>query len=202
MPSSVKNTKEITEFALIPPIPTPHWGVQTGSAFTIRATNTINATPKLVLETLLDTNNYSKWNHFVPRVTFPMKPPYENNVSDGLLREGVTFTEHVDMFGNGRSSGIVRMRLLVTAMSETEEGGRLISRVVWLGKGYPDWALRSERVHEISLGANGLVVYDVWETFSGPLSGLVRLFVGKALVKRFRQWNKELKGYVEGLPRA
>lgn len=79
-------------------------------------------------------------------------------------------------------------------------------RVVWLGKGYPDWALRSERVHEIYCVRGGqeggedgeATVYDVFETFSGPLAAAVRLFVGKKLVERFGQWNGELKGYVEG----
>ena len=80
---------------------------------------------------------------------------------------------------------------------------------MWLGKRYPDWALRSERVHEIyrtsdggdgegESGGGGETVYDVYETFSGPLAWFVRVFVGKALVRRFGQWNGELKGFVEG----
>ena len=84
----------------------------------------------------------------------------------------------------------------MTALDELDEG----YRVVWLGKGYPSWLLRSERVHLISLNDGGEEVgatYDVFETFSGPLAWAVKLFVGKTLVRRFRQWNEELKNYVE-----
>jgi len=103
------------------------------------------------------------------------------------------------MFGHGKPSGIVRMRLFMTALDYIKEDGKVGFRVVWLGKGYPNWALRSERVHEIYQreGEKG-TVYDVFETFSGPLAWAVRVCVGSALVKRFGQWNGELRGFVEG----
>ena len=183
---------------IFPPFSTPTWGSQIGTgAFTVRAVAAIRDSPDAVLETLLDTATYPDWNRFVPRVTFPHA---SESISDGCLREGVVFTEHVDMFGNGRPSGLVRMRLLMTTLEETGEGegeGRSY-KVVWLGKGYPPWALRSERVHAITPKGDGTTIYDVWETFSGPLAILVKLFVGKTLVKRFRQWNTELQGRVHG----
>ena len=103
------------------------------------------------------------------------------------------------MRGRGRSS-IVKMRLVMTTLEEILDEGRKGWRVVWLGKNYPDWALRSERVHEIYErdGEEG-TVYDVYETFSGPLAWAVRVFVGEMLVRRFGQWNGELKGFVEGM---
>ena len=85
----------------------------------------------------------------------------------------------------------------MTKLEDMSEEGKKGSRAVWLGKGYPDWALRSERVHEIWEGEEG-TVYDVYETFSGPLAWAVRVFVGGALVRRFGQWNGELKDFVEG----
>ena len=147
----------------------------------------------------------------MPRVTFP------EGRKGGRLGEGVTFIEHVDMFGRGKPSGIVKMKLLMTMLEEEveEEGrrgeerdgdveagdgkgvGKKRWKVVWLGKGYPDWALRSERVHVVERHAEEETRYDVYETFSGPLAALVRLFVGGALVKRFGQWNRELKAWVE-----
>lgn len=102
------------------------------------------------------------------------------------------------MFGNGRSSGLVKRKLLMTTLKSNSEVGREQYTVVWLGKGYPDWTLRSERVHEVSQDDDGTVVYHVYETFSGPLPRLVKIFVGKALVKRFGQWNDELRAFVEG----
>ena len=75
-------------------------------------------------------------------------------------------------------------------------------KVVWVGKQFPDWALRTERVHEIQEeegeAGNVRCVYDDYETMSGPLAIFVRLFVGRRLVQRFGQWNRELGGYVEG----
>lgn len=178
---------------LIAPLPTPHWGSQSGAAFTVRATVTVKAQPQPILDTLLDTSTWPQWNNFVPRVTISSA----SSDSKQRLRPGTTFIEHVDMAGRGRST-IVKMRLLMTSLDDLEDSPRGGHKVVWLGKGYPDWALRSERVHEIYRGeAEGETVYDVYETFSGPLAWFVKLFVGKTLVERFGQWNRELKYFVE-----
>ncbi|KAI4193700.1 MAG: hypothetical protein LQ350_008196 [Teloschistes chrysophthalmus] len=183
------------------PIATPYWGEQGGQAFTVRAVAQIHATSAATIrQSLLNVSAYPEWNNFVPRVAFPKAPTSDSPQSNGSLREGTLFTEHVDMFGNGKPSGLVRMRLLMTMLEETEHENGKGYKVVWLGKGYPDWALRSERVHAIYPNGDGTCTYDVWETFSGPLALLVRLFVGSALVKRFRQWNQELKEYVERKP--
>lgn len=181
------------------PIATPHWGAQGGSAFTVRAVTSISAAPSVVLKHLLDIRSYPAWNNFVPRVTLLSTPNSSNSSAECQLQEGVLFTEHVDMYGHGRPSGLVKMTLLMTTLEEAEESGKKNYKVVWLGKAYPDWALRSERVHAIVCNDDGSSTYDVWETFSGPLALLVRLFVGSRLVKRFRQWNHELKLYSEQL---
>lgn len=181
---------------LIAPMPTPHWGAQSGVAFTIRAKANIKAHPQSVLDALLDTSTWPQWNNFVLRASLSNHPAASDEPQ--RLRPGILFTEHVDMAGRGRST-IVKMRLLMTSLDEMKEPQCGGYRVVWLGKGYPDWALRSERVHEISQAhADGETVYDVYETFSGPLAWAVRVFVGKTLVKRFGQWNGDLKNFVEG----
>ena len=85
----------------------------------------------------------------------------------------------------------------MTHLDNIAEADRKGFKVVWLGKGYPDWALRSERVHEIyEEGRGGETVYDVYETFSGPLAWAVKFFVGRTLVQRFGQWNGELRDFV------
>ncbi|KAL8738328.1 MAG: hypothetical protein Q9181_000871 [Wetmoreana brouardii] len=198
MPSNQEEAGPARASLLDAPLETPHWGRQRGSAFTVRAFTTIHAAPAAVLEALLETARYHAWNRFVPRVTFPNA----STSSDGRLREGLLFVEHVDMYGNGRPSGLVKMKLLMTTLEEMEHNSGRSYMVVWLGRGYPDWALRSERVHVISPNADGTSTYDVWETFSGPLALLVKLFVGKVLVRRFKQWNQELKTYVEGRAHA
>ncbi|KAI4250687.1 MAG: hypothetical protein LQ352_005305 [Teloschistes flavicans] len=180
-----------------PPLATPHWGEQGGPAFTVRAVAQIHASSAAIQHSLLNASAYPEWNNFVPRVTFPKVPTSNSPQPDGSLGEGILFTEHVDMFGKGKPSGLVRMRLLMTTLEETERENGTGYKVVWLGKGYPDWALRSERVHAIYPSGHGVCTYDVWETFSGPLALLVRLFLGGTLVKRFEQWNQELKEHVE-----
>lgn len=180
----------------IDPIPTPHWGSQSGASFTVRATTTISAHPQPVLDALLNTSTWPQWNNFVPRAS--LSNPSKDSDDPSRLHPGTLFTEHVDMAGRGRST-IVKMKLLMTTLDEMNEPDKKGFKVVWLGKGYPDWALRSERVHEIyEEGAGGGTVYDVYETFSGPLAWAVKFFVGSTLVKRFGQWNVELRAFVEG----
>ncbi|CAF9942112.1 hypothetical protein IMSHALPRED_003207 [Imshaugia aleurites] len=192
---SLKNDNSVKS-NLTPPIPTPHWGSQSGASFTVRATTTISARPQSVLDALLNTSSWPEWNNFVPRASLT-NPPKDSNNPTRLL-PGTKFTEHVDMAGRGRST-IVKMKLLMTVLDEMNEPGKNGFKVVWLGKGYPDWALRSERVHEIyEEDGGGGTVYDVYETFSGPLAWAVKFFVGGTLVKRFGQWNGELKEFVEG----
>ena len=181
---------------LISPLPTPHWGSQSGASFTIRATNAIDASSQAILDGLLDTSTWPEWNNFVPRAS--LSHPSRGSDDPSRLCPGTLFTEHVDMAGRGRST-IVKMKLLMTTLDEIDEPGKRGFRVVWLGKGYPDWALRSERVHEIyEEGVGAGTIYNVYETFSGPLAWAVKFFVGSTLVKRFGQWNQELGSFVEG----
>ena len=192
--SSSKKIDDDIKAELIPPIPTPHWGSQSGSSFTVRATTTISTQPQPVLDALLDTSTWPQWNNFVPRCSITTATKDSNRLHPGTL-----FTEHVDMAGRGRST-IVKMKLLMASLDKLHEPTRRGFKVVWLGKGYPDWALRTERVHEIyeETEGGGRTVYDVYETFSGPLAWFVKFFVGATLVKRFGQWNGELKAFVEG----
>lgn len=192
---SFKNGNSV-KAELIAPIPTPHWGSQSGASFTVRATTTINTRPQPVLDALLKTSTWPEWNNFVPRASLS-NPSTKDSDDPSRLHPGTLFTEHVDMAGRGRST-IVKMKLLMTTLDEMNGSERRGFKVVWLGKGYPDWALRSERVHEVYEDDRGKTVYDVYETFSGPLAWAVKFFVGNALVKRFGQWNGELKAFVEG----
>lgn len=177
------------------PIPTPHWGPQSGAAFTVTVTATVKAQPQAILDALLDVSTWPQWNNFVPRASLADLPKDSENAQ--RLRPGVLFVEHVDMAGRGRST-IVKMKLLMTSCDEIAGADRRGFKVVWLGKGYPSWALRTERVHEIYQTDEGEdTTYHVFETFSGPLAFLVKLCVGRTLVKRFAQWNGELKRFIE-----
>ena len=192
---SLKNDNKV-HAEMIPPIPTLHWGVQSGASFTVRAVTTISTRPQPVLDTLLDTSTWPQWNNFVPRAS--LFDTAQDSKELNRLKPGTLFKEHVDMAGRGRST-IVKMKLLMTILDEMNEPNKKGFRVVWLGKGYPDWALRSERVHEIyEETETGRTIYNVYETFSGPLAWAVKFFVGATLVDRFGQWNEELKAFAEG----
>ena len=192
----LKNDNKVSA-ELIPPIPTPHWGVQSGASFTVRAATIISARPQPVLDTLLDTSTWPQWNNFVPRASLLDTAKDSNELN--RLKAGTLFKEHVDMAGRGRST-VVKMKLLMTILDEINEPDKKGFKVVWLGKGYPDWALRSERVHEIyEETGTGRTIYNVYETFSGPLAWAVKFFVGATLVDRFGQWNDELRAFAEGI---
>ena len=198
--SSISPEANSTRASLLQPLPTPRWGLKTGfGAFSVRASATIHADANTILDCLLETSSYPLWNGFVPRVTIPPFATSDLSTQETRLSLGCQFIEHVDMYGNGRPSGLIKMKLLMTTMEELEHDTGRGYKVVWLGQGYPDWALRSERVHIISRNQDGTCAYEVWETFSGPLAILVKLFVGKVLVKRFEQWNQDLKTHVQGM---
>ncbi|KAK0514603.1 hypothetical protein JMJ35_003220 [Cladonia borealis] len=115
-PAPLPNHPTVTS-ALLPPLPTPHWGAQSSPAFTVRATTTIAASPSLILYSLVDTSTWPQWNNFVPRVTVHND---NNNKNNNKLQPNILFTEHVSMRGRGRSS-IVKMRLLMTTLEEISD---------------------------------------------------------------------------------
>ena len=90
--------------------------------------------------------------------------------NNGQLCPGVLFTEHVDMRGRG-SNTIVNMRQIITTLEDMkeEEEVKKVLRVVWLGKQYPNCAVRPGRVHKI-FEKDGVTLYYVYETLSGPLA--------------------------------
>ena len=193
---SLRNDNKVLA-EILPPTPTPHWGPQSGASFTIRAVTTIGAHPQPVLDTLLDTSTWPQWNNFVPRASL-LEPAQDSNEFN-RLKPGILFKEHVDMAGRGRPT-VVKMTLLMTTLDEINEPYKKGFKVVWLGKGYPDWALRSERVHEIyEERGTGRTIYNVYETFSGPLAWAVKFFLGATLRDRFGQWNDELRAFAEGI---
>ncbi|KAH8809090.1 hypothetical protein F5884DRAFT_794442 [Xylogone sp. PMI_703] len=78
-------------------------------------------------------------------------------------------------------------------------------RIAWMACGWREWQMRSERVMEFEevLGEDGEVktLYTCWETFGGVLGVAVKLAVGSALVERFGDYARDLKGFVEGQKR-
>ena len=197
MTSPILSSLEGVQAEMIPPRPTPHWGSQSGVAFTVHALTTISSHPQPALDALLETSTWPKWNNFVPRAF--IENPSSDSPNSSRLQPGTMFTEDVDMAGHGRST-MVKTKLLMTSLDEMDEPGKKGFKVVWLGRGFPDWALRTERVHELYEGVKaGETVYECYETFSGPLAWIIKFFLGGTLVKRFGQWNGELRGFVEGL---
>jgi len=176
------------------PLPTPYWGFQP-SGFTVQAiTKSIQATPQEVLDALVNTKQYPQWNNFVPKIII-------QGVTDSL-NQGVRFTEHVDMFGNGKPSGLIKINLRVSILEQFDTNEASTPgegfRMVWLNTLSPTWILRSERVHHIYQGNDSEgTTYECFETFSGLFGWVTKVIYGGILVKRFAQWNEECRMWVE-----
>lgn len=184
-------------------LPTPHWGFQP-SGFTVQAiTKSIQATPQQVLDTLVDTTQYRQWNNFVPKIVIRGTTIHSNRPDTITLYHNAVFTEHIDMFGHGKPSGLVKVNLKVIILGPWDPSDTSVSRqagvqMVWLNTLVPTWLLRSERVHRIYEGRDSDgTTYECFETFSGALAWLTRVCVGAALIKRFAQWNEECRIWME-----
>lgn len=57
--------------------------------------------------------------------------------------------------------------------------------------------MHAERVNEIEDRGDGTCTYRTWETFGGPVARLVKWKYEAILKERFKDWAKDLKGYVE-----
>jgi len=200
----MSNTYEKTSSKLLQnPLPTPHWGFQP-SGFTVQAiTKSIQASPQQVLDALVNTKQYPQWNNFVPKIDIQKATIDSTLINTDTLDQGAVFIEHVDMFGHGKPSGLIKIKLRVSMLEHldaTDESTmrREGFRMVWLNTIAPTWVLRSERVHLIYTESDSEgTVYECYETFSGLFGWLTKVLVGAALVKRFAQWNEECRMWVE-----
>ena len=181
------------------------------AVLTTAASTRISAPAAAVFEALIEVNNYSKWNTFVPRVTIHHQP---NGGDDGKLHVGTLFTFHVVM-DEKKPHSETPTQLLVTDISRPNHPSNYLGedhlkddsftadlssvyRISWKCEGgFASKGLKTERYHEvISLGPSECEV-RTWENQAGILAYTVRWMYKKTLEQKFQLWCNDLKKYCE-----
>jgi hypothetical protein len=187
----------------VPPIPTPSYGG--GGSATVVLSSAIAASPATCVEVVLDPTTYPAWNRWIPRVVVDSAPPVASSdmppalvhlaSRQGNLLPRTQFSFEVHM--NPDSESFNKTDLEVSLLEEFERDGRKGLRVAWKTQGDP-WYLRAERVQEfLQSESGGGCDYTSYETFHGPLTWVVKTFVGKALERGLALWMKGLKAEAE-----
>lgn len=191
----------------VAPIATPTLGG--GGSATVVLSRTIAASPAVCLEIMLDPATYPDWNRWIPRVVVESAPPVPSAdmppalvhlaSRQGYLLPRTRFAFEVHM--NPDSASFNRTDLEVSLLEAFERDGRQGLRVAWKSQGDP-WYLRAERVQEFLENASGGCEYSSYETFHGPLTWVVKTFVGRQLEGGLRLWVSGLKDAAEARARA
>ncbi|ORY55286.1 uncharacterized protein BCR38DRAFT_452645 [Pseudomassariella vexata] len=190
----------------VTPVATPTYGAG-GSASIICSTH-IAAPPATVAGIILDTTTYPSWNKWIPKVAIDSPAPSPASSSDLpsslahlasnpaqhlLLNAGFHFEVHT----NPESPSFQRTDLVVSVLEEFERNGRKGIRVSWKTKGDP-WYLRAERTQEFLATEDGMGCdYFSSETFFGPVTWAIKMFLGGQLKVGFTLWMEGLKEEAE-----
>jgi hypothetical protein len=196
-----------TSILIRTPLPTPAYPDSSALSFTVYARTPIAAPATTVVRALLDPTTWPRWNNFIPATTIHSlgtPVPSLSGAAD-LLGVGAKFTMCVNMSGKPEAERgpVEKMRQSPTFVSVVEElvpqreEGRRGWRVIWRADGGQQWMLNGERLQEVVETEEGCE-YITWESFGGWMAPVVRLAVGGALIERFGDWGRDLKGWCEG----
>ncbi|RYP52883.1 hypothetical protein DL769_010597 [Monosporascus sp. CRB-8-3] len=202
----------------IPPNQEPKWADSplaspthgAGGKATIICSAVIVAPPATCLEITLNPATYPSWNKFVPRVTVQSSPPplpestpaavaqlLKESPDRQLLLLGTRFRMEVHLHPDSASGGrIQNTDLELSALEEFERGGTKGLRIAWKTQGDP-WYLKAERTQEFVERPDGGCDYVCYETFYGPVTWLVKRFVGPSVLRGFGLWIEGLKKVAE-----
>jgi hypothetical protein len=158
---------------------------------------------------VLDPATYPTWNKWIPRVTVTSASPVSRSTipsslahiaakQDQLLPQ-TKFNFEVHM--NPESTSFRTTELETSVLEEFERDGRKGLRVAWKSQGNP-WYLRAERVQEFLDDGHGGCEYTNVETFFGPLTWAVKMFVAKQLEAGLTLWMNGLKAKAEAEPNS
>jgi len=165
--------------------------------FTTYASTTIRAEPQEVWKVVSDPSTYPRWNRFTPSV----------GLAAGKERMEVGDICELSYNLDGEPEKATKMP--VEILEVDEEGMRLAWR--GMNRGFPKWLLHPEKVQRVTPLASGgaeageaqtsdraQCVFELWETFAGPMSHVVKLSVGSKLDSMGQGIADGLKEYVEG----
>lgn len=151
----------------------------------------IETPAKHAFEVLLNTSKWPEWNSFMPAATL------DDDKAGGVLRPGVTMTEHVRM---SPTSSLRRQQVFVTEVTQNPDvnGTTGISRVCWKAVGLPQFILRTMRTNDFRVLDDGAACEFVSiEVMAGPAAYAVKAMYGKTLQERFEEMAVDLKQYAE-----
>ncbi|KAL0482324.1 decapping and exoribonuclease protein [Acrasis kona] len=148
--------------------------------FTTLGSSLIKGDPDVIFKTLLKFDDYSRWNTFTPNAE--KVTSFEDFPKIG---DQINLTVHM----NGMNTR--------TQLVEITSFDANLRRICWKGLGFPNWALRSERVQELIEVDPGVYEYKNYETMEGFASYLTNFFVRSQLDEGFQRCTSDLKNYIE-----
>lgn len=180
------------------PRPTPT--IPAGGLFSPFATIHINASPSAVYDAIIDAGSWKQWNSFVPHVTIKLPPGATFTDTTRLCKHAsMTFKSNMTYGSSAVSKEFVNLLDPPPSPSDSRDGS--ITRICWVldnkASFTPRFLMHAERVNEIEDRGDGTCTYRTWETFGGPVARLVKWKYEAILKERFKDWAKDLKGYVE-----
>jgi hypothetical protein len=202
MATDIQDTHQPTDNSFITnPIPTPTHG--SSGVFTIKSSINISAPPSTVLAAIISPETWPTWNTFIPHAMIDSRPDASSVESPQLSKPNQLSVGSVMVMAtnvNGEPSpSIPKLRKTTVEVTRLEEltDGRKGYLVAWKMQSMANFALHTERVHEILETPDGRTDYVNWETFGGPIAWMVKWTVGEKLRLRFADWGRDLKKYCE-----
>lgn len=177
--------------------PRPSPTIPAGGLFSPYAQVHIDASARAVYDAIVDAASWKQWNSFVPNVT--VKPgPGSTDATKLSKNAAMTFKANMTYGSSAVSKEVVN---IIDPPPPTEARAGSITRICWIldNKAIitPRFLMHAERVNEIEDCGDGTCIYRTWETFGGPMARVVRWKYEIILRERFKDWVKDLKGYVE-----
>ena len=179
-----------------------------GGTFSAYASAEMNASPEIVYNAILDVGTYREWNSFVDDVTITKttNPHGQGHGTDNSKRLAggtcMIFHSRVvkDPEYRSKSREVVT---LVEDLKLAKDGHSTpcITRIRWrldnAAISTPGFLLKAERTNEIEETADKTTIYRTWETFSGPVSRIIKYKFEAALKDRMTDWCNDLKAWCE-----
>ncbi|KAL9109907.1 MAG: hypothetical protein Q9227_005430 [Pyrenula ochraceoflavens] len=171
-------------------LPTPSYGLE-GAVFTVCSELLIRGSVEKVYDTVLDFNNYGKWNSFIPLVS--IQPPI-STPSQVHLNLTMTFTS-TGLLPGGLNSTSTE---IISVLDHTSPAALAVA--AW-GSNDPLVDLVSEHptiLTEVSGGSGGMTRSVSYETYYGAGAVGLEVGLGGNLQREFERENEDLRAWVEG----
>ncbi|KAI3391340.1 hypothetical protein diail_7512 [Diaporthe ilicicola] len=187
------------------PIATPTFG--TGGSFSIVVATHIAAPPDAVFTVITQHTKWPEWCRLVRKLTVisspgPTTAGPDANALETLIQgdDGSTYLKkdakvyfQVHLDPDDPASSGRKEAIQITLLERFDHAGRKGWRIGWKPTGYPNMAMRSERVQEVVDDGKGGTEYTSWETMYGFLAPVVRLTTGTKIERGFQCWAEDLK---------